>query len=59
MTHGSLDKAGKVRRRTEEQKRRLGIEKKERTSPTPRINNRIKFRKRVKQGQKKGQSRQW
>lgn len=55
MTHGSLDKAGKVKRRTEEMKRRLGIEPRERVSPSPRINNRIKYRKRVIQNQSKGQ----
>ncbi len=57
MTHGSLDKAGKVRRATLENLRALGITPKPRKSPSPRLRNRENYIKRVKLGLRAGQPR--
>ncbi len=61
MTHGSLDKAGKVRRATIEAMKALGITPKERKSPPPRIRNRENYYKRfilkLRWGQPKGRRR--
>ena len=55
MTHGSLDKAGKVRRATLEAMKALGIVPKERRTPPPRVNNREKYYKRFILGLRWGQ----
>ena len=55
MTHGSLDKAGKVRRATLENLRALGITPKQRKSPSPRMRNRENYYKRFIKGLRIGQ----
>jgi len=55
MTHGSLDKAGKVRRATIEALKALGITPKERRTPPPRVNFREKYYKRFIKGLRWGQ----
>ncbi len=57
MTHGSLDKAGKVRRATLENLRALGITPKQRKSPSPRLRIRENYDKRVRRGLRAGQPR--
>lgn len=57
MTHGSLDKAGKVRRATLENLRALGITPKPRKSPSPRARLRENYYKRVIKGLRAGQPR--
>ncbi len=49
MGHGSLQKAGKVRKQTPQ------VQAKERHSPIPRLGNRYNYFRRVKQGKYAGQ----
>ncbi|MCR8433716.1 MAG: 30S ribosomal protein S30e [Crenarchaeota archaeon] len=55
MTHGSLDKAGKVRKATLESVRMLGITPKERHTPPPRVNRRELYWKRFIKNYRIGQ----
>jgi len=57
MTHGSLDKAGKVRRATIEAMRVRGLAPTKRPSPTPRLRNRENYIKRFIKGFRIGQPR--
>jgi len=55
MTHGSLDKAGKVRRATLEALRMLGITPREKRTPIPRLAKREAYWKRFVKGYRIGQ----
>ncbi|MEX0568857.1 MAG: 30S ribosomal protein S30 [Candidatus Njordarchaeota archaeon] len=55
MTHGSLDKAGKVRRATLEALRMLGITPREHHTPSPRVAKREAYWKRFIKNYRIGQ----